>query len=182
MLLEYQGEGRLLEIDVGALAAARKWRAYVASLHADVRDDHRRPSGRVPMTTLWYVDEGRVLGRVAIRHALTPWLTDVGGHIGYDVRPSARRRGHASAMLAQALPVARGLGIDPALVTCREQNVASRRVIERCGGVLDDVRQGHRRYWVATSAVDQSVSTRTDSTGGRSKAPSRQLSPPSADP
>lgn len=153
MVLEYQGEGRLLELDVGLLAGTRRWRAYVEDLNAGARDDHPRASGRVPMTTLWYVEEGRVLGRVAIRHSLTQWLTDVGGHIGYDVRPSARRRGHASAMLAASLPVARGLGIDPALVTCLEENVASRRVIERCAGVLEDRREGHLRYWVTTSPV-----------------------------
>jgi predicted acetyltransferase len=61
----------------------------------------------VPCTTLWWVDGPAHLGRIAIRHRLTPWLREVAGHIGYDVRPSARRRGHATAMLAAALPVPR---------------------------------------------------------------------------
>jgi hypothetical protein len=41
----------------------------------------------VPMTTLWWVDGERFLGRLAIRHRLTPALEKAGGHIGYDVRP-----------------------------------------------------------------------------------------------
>lgn len=54
-------------------------------------------------------------------------------------------------MLAAALPVAYGLGIDPALLTCDEDNVASRKVIEANGGVFEDTRSGRRRYWVPTS-------------------------------
>jgi predicted acetyltransferase len=68
------------------------------------------------------------LGRIAIRHRLTPRLREFRGHIGYEVRPSVRRRGHASAMLAAVLPVAGALGIDPVLITCdEEQCLAPRR-------------------------------------------------------
>jgi predicted acetyltransferase len=74
----------------------------------------------------------------------------VGGHIGYDVRASARRRGHATAMLAGGLAVAAGLGIDPALITCDVDNVGSRRVIETNGGVLEDERDGKLRFWTPT--------------------------------
>jgi predicted acetyltransferase len=75
-------------------------------------------------------------------------LRDYGGHIGYDVRPSARRRGHATAMLRQALPWCIELGIDPVLVTCDVDNVASRKVIENGGGMFEDQRDGKLRYWV----------------------------------
>ena len=91
------------------------------------------------------------LGRLAIRHRLNQRLLDRGGHIGYDVRPSARRQGHATAMLAAALPVARSLGIGPALVTCDQANAASRLVIEANGGVLEDQRGRELRFWVPTS-------------------------------
>ena len=89
--------------------------------------------------------------RIAIRHVLNDFLLDVGGHIGYDVRPTRRREGHATAMLRAALPWALDLGIDPALVTCDDDNVGSIRVIEACGGVLEDVRGVKRRYWVPTT-------------------------------
>lgn len=105
----------------------------------------------MPCTTLWYVDGTAYLGRVAIRHRLTPALLAVSGHIGYDVRPSARRRGHATAMLRQALPVAAELGIDSALVTCDWDNVGSRTIIERCGGRFEDRREHKLRYWIATA-------------------------------
>lgn len=60
-------------------------------------------------------------------------------------------RGYATAMLAAALPVARSLGIGPALVTCDQGNAASRQVIGANGGVLEDQRGRELRFWVPTS-------------------------------
>jgi predicted acetyltransferase len=124
---------------------------FVAAVRADAAEETPRPEWHVPCTTLWWVDGEEYLGRLAIRHVLNDFLLDVGGHIGYDVRPTRRREGHATAMLRQALPWARDLGIDTALVTCDDDNVGSIRVIEAAGGVLEDVRGDKRRYWVPTS-------------------------------
>jgi len=110
------------------------------------------PEGIVAMTTLWWVEGDEYLGRLSIRHQLTDWLRDFGGHIGYVVRPSERRHGHASAMLKAALPLARDLGIDPALLTCDDTNAGSRRVIESNGGVFEDQRGDKLRFWVPTSS------------------------------
>ena len=124
---------------------------FVDAVRAERLEETPRPDGFVPDTELWWVDGDEFLGRIAIRHRLTPNLLEVGGHIGYDVRPSARRRGHATAMLRQALVVARDLGIDPALITCDVDNIGSRTVIERNGGVLEDERNGKLRFWAPTS-------------------------------
>lgn len=124
--------------------------AYVGYELADRSADTQRPSGHVPCTNLWWVEGVEYLGRIAIRHELTSHLREVGGHIGYDVRRSRRREGHATAMLSAALPVAAALGIDPVLITCDTDNVASRRVIEANGGVLEDERDGKLRFWVRT--------------------------------
>ena len=124
---------------------------YVRWLRDQSLADSPRAAGWVPSTTLWWVSGQEYLGRVAIRHRLTPRLLEVGGHIGYDVRPSARRRGHATALLAATLPWAARLGIDRALVTCDEDNTGSRKVIEANGGRLEDQRGITMRYWVPTS-------------------------------
>jgi len=87
--------------------------AFVAALRAQAAGEHL-PAGFVPCTTPWWAEDHEYLGRIAIRHGLTPRLLEVGGHVGYDVRPTARRRGHATAMLRAALPAMRNLGImDP---------------------------------------------------------------------
>jgi predicted acetyltransferase len=110
-----------------------------------------RPAGWVTGTYLWVVDDDQVVGRISLRHALTPWLVEVGGHIGYAVRPTARRRGVATRALALMLPVAAARGLDQVLVTCDTTNTASRKVIEANGGVLEDERNGKLRFWIPTA-------------------------------
>lgn len=117
--------------------------------------DSVRPTGHVPCTFFWMVEESApltYLGSLSLRHDLTPFLIDFGGHIGYSVRPSARQRGVATAALRLGLVEAAALGIGPALLTCHVANGVSRRVIETCGGVFEDVRGDQRRYWVPTGA------------------------------
>jgi predicted acetyltransferase len=158
---EFRAEGRGSEEDRSTFGVylrtnAAEWSSdeafsvFAASIRADALEQSPRPDGYVPATELWWVDRETFLGRITIRHRLTPHLLEVGGHIGYDVRPSARRRGHATEMLRQTLPIAHRMGIDPALITCDVDNFGSRTVIERNGGVLEDERVGKLRFWVPT--------------------------------
>ncbi len=150
-MAEHQAEGRLVELRATHLTGAAEFEIYVERLRAEEVEDPARPAGMVPQTTLWWVDGHRYLGRLSIRHRLTDHLLRVGGHIGYEVRPTARRQGHATAMLRESLPHAHRLGIDPALVTCDDTNIASKIVIERNGGKLENLLDGKLRYWVPTS-------------------------------
>lgn len=145
------GSGAVNGADLAALAKPQNFADLVASLVGDREDDAARPDGRVPATSLWMVRDEEIVGFLQVRHRLTPFLLEQGGHIGYSVRPSALRHGYASAALAEALAVARDRGIDPVLVVCAEDNVASRTVIEGAGGVYEDSRVGHRRYWIPTA-------------------------------
>lgn len=118
----------------------------------------------VPATNWWIVRDDRYLGAIQLRHSLNDFLVDVGGHVGYGVRPSERRRGVASTALRHALAhAADQVSLNTVLITCDETNTGSRRTIEACGGVLDSVRPqdelsrrvGHLgatlRYWVPTT-------------------------------
>lgn len=114
-----------------------------------------RPSEHVPCTFLWLVEGEEYLGSIALRHELTDFLLREGGHIGYSIRPSARRQGHASTALRQTLEMASEMGMERVLITCDEDNVASRAIIEGADGEYEDSRAGRRRYWVPTIATDR---------------------------
>jgi predicted acetyltransferase len=125
---------------------------FAAWVHQQVRLTH--PAGQpCPAekhgSPRWIVEDGRVLGAIALRHE----FDDVLGHIGYGVRPSARRRGLASWALGEMLDEARtALGLHRVLIPCLAANVSSARTIERNGGVLEGVRDTDhgrvRRYWI----------------------------------
>jgi predicted acetyltransferase len=111
----------------------------------------------VPSTFLFAFAGTRIVGRVAIRHSLNPYLERFGGHIGYVVVPEFRRKGYATAILGQSLRIARQkLGLTRVLVTCDDDNVGSIKTIEKNGGVFESVVTGRdgdkpkRRYWIAT--------------------------------
>lgn len=131
-----------------------EFRRLVQARRAEELPGTPRPAGRVPCTFLWFVEGDTYLGSVAIRHELTPFLLEEGGHIGYMVRPAARRQGHATEALRQSLELAAELGLERVLITCDEDNAGSRAVIERNGGEYEDSRAGKRRYWVATTSPD----------------------------
>ncbi len=126
---------------------------YVAREKSKARGENL-PEGWVPATTYWLVDKGEYIGRVSIRHRLTEALSQIGGHIGYDIRPSMRRRGYGTKVLELALPRAGELGLTDVLLTCDAANTGSRNIIERNGGVLRDSSFDSEagierlRYWI----------------------------------
>jgi predicted acetyltransferase len=114
------------------------------------------PAGWVPQTVYWYLAGGvRVVGASSLRHGLTPALEDVGGHIGYVIRPCERAKSHGTRLLALTLEKARGLGMARVLLTTDAGNAPSRKVIERNGGILAGEAMSRAtgtmkaRYWIA---------------------------------
>ncbi|WP_068262145.1 GNAT family N-acetyltransferase [Janibacter limosus] len=132
-----------------------EFRRFVQVRRADELPETPRPAGFVPCTFLWVVEGEEYLGSIALRHELSDFLLEQGGHIGYSIRPSARRQGHASTALRQVLELAGEMGLERVLITCDEDNEASRATIEGAGGEYEDSRSGKRRYWVTTIATDR---------------------------
>jgi predicted acetyltransferase len=116
--------------------------AWIASLAADVRCTYR-----------WIIEDGQVAGGIVLRHEFNDFVSRL-GHVGYGIRPSARRRGLATWALGQMLDGAHDLGLDRVLIVCAADNAASAKTIERNGGVLEEIRDTElgpaRRYWIKT--------------------------------
>ena len=159
-LAEFRAAGPLgdwaARLDHEALRGEAGFADYVASLHARrARGADRAAAaqdGPVPESSMFWVEGDEFLGRIAIRHRLNASLEVMGGHIGYVIRPGAQGKGHATALLRAAMPVAYALGIDDALLTTDPDNHASRRVVEKCGGRLVRQSSDHCYYRLRTEA------------------------------
>lgn len=133
------------------------FRQYLQILADQERGINLPSPDHVPATFLFAFVGKRIVGRTSIRHALNPSLLRVGGHIGYVVVPEFRRRGYATTILALSVRIARDrLGLERVLVTCDDDNMGSIRVIEKNGGILENIvtaphlDKPKRRYWIDT--------------------------------
>ncbi|WP_158641361.1 GNAT family N-acetyltransferase [Amycolatopsis eburnea] len=151
-LREYHREGLHTDLDPRLLADRSRFLRWLDEVReAGVHGTAPLERDRVPHRILWWIEGDEYLGRARLNLRLNDELAEFGGHIGYDIRPSARGRGHATALLRAVLRVAGEAGIENALLTCAPGNHASRRVIERNGGVLADTSAaGRLRYWCLT--------------------------------
>ena len=119
-----------------------------ASKRANVKSD------RVPMSDFWLIDGDEYVGRLSLRHELNEALLLWGGHIGYQIRPSKRRRGYGKEILRLGLIKAKEIGLGRVLVTCDEDNIGSRKIIEHNGGQLENIVEvkdspvRKMRYWI----------------------------------
>ncbi|MGN9163416.1 GNAT family N-acetyltransferase [Clostridium sulfidigenes] len=122
-----------------------KWKEY--------ESERMYEKGLVPSSMYFLIDNhNKIYGAIDIRHELNDYLLQYGGHIGYGIRPSQRRKGYASQMLTLALPISKKLGINKALITCDKNNVGSAKTIMNNGGILEnEVINGNevtQRYWI----------------------------------
>lgn len=128
------------------------------------RNERNLKPDRVGADYYWLVDDDRLLfiGETCVRHRLNDALLYNGGHIGYGIRYSEWNRGYGTKLLALALEKAKEMRISPVLVTCNDDNLASARVIEKNGFILEDKvmisEDGkdvlRRRYWKTISQAD----------------------------
>ena len=148
---EFQAEGRHVNDDVTSLNA--NFAAFVQSLRKRT-DRNTLPPELVPESIYWLIDDDEYIGRLSFRHELNDWLRLVGGHIGYEIRPSKRQRGYGKEILRLGLEKVKEYGLPRVLVTCDEDNIGSKKIIEHNGGTFENAVEiegepaRKLRYWI----------------------------------
>src|SRR6266487_3090498 len=148
---EFQREGCQQDYDVLRISA--DFEKFVQRLQEE-KDRRSVSPGFVPASTFWLIDDTEYIGRLSLRHELNDRLLKMGGHIGYEIRPSMRRQGYGQEILRLGLEKARALGLSRVLVTCDEDNIGSKKIIEHNGGQFEnsvEVEGSPKkklRYWI----------------------------------
>lgn len=114
------------------------------------------PEGRVIATQFLFIrkSDKRLVGMIQVRHYFNDYLAKFGGHIGYSVRPSERRKGYGKEMLKSVLPYCRDIGLKKLLITCYEDNLGSEKTILANGGVYESTvyesneKVNLKRFWI----------------------------------
>jgi len=142
----------------GSLRRFDRTQDWIAQVEAG-KNAETTPPDRVPCTQYIYVraSDNKIVGVIQIRHYFNAFLEKYGGHIGYSVCPSERRKGYATRMLREALPACQALGINHVLISCVAGNVGSRKAILNNGGVYESTvyepekKVYLERYWLTLS-------------------------------
>lgn len=107
----------------GPLRRFDDMKAYLEDTMRYTREE-TLPEGMVLATQFLCIrkSDNRLVGMIQVRHYLNDFLRTLGGHIGYSVRPSERRKGYASWMLKNVQPYCKSLGLSEILVCCLDTN------------------------------------------------------------
>ena len=157
-IMDYKNEFLAADSSMDGTGSLRKCDAAQEWIEFNQKMENSRTVPAHWVTSSQYVcvraDDMRIVGMIQLRHELNEYLYNFGGHIGYSVRPSERRKGYAGRMLAEFLPICRRMGLSRVLVTCMTGNEASRRTILKNGGVYEntvfepDEKVNLERYWI----------------------------------
>ncbi len=150
-LKEYKQEGGFPTVD----SEERRihFKEYVERLGREFKEGYG-DTEKIHLEHLWLVDRDTYIGTLLLRHQLNEDLLNIGGNITYEIRPTQRNKGYGKKILELALPEAKSRGLEKVLVTCDEDNIASKKIIELNGGIEDAYyfKEGMRvkklRYWI----------------------------------
>jgi predicted acetyltransferase len=140
-LYEFEKEGNIKEGNI------KKIDEYIKNGGIKYKDINIKSS------TYWLIDKNKFIGRLNIRHNLNDELKKFGGNLGFIIRPQERKKGFGKEILRLGIKKAEKIGFKKILITCNEKNIASRKIIEKNGGLFENkirnTKGGQtRRYWI----------------------------------
>lgn len=139
----------------GPLRRCKNPKAYILECRK-YTSPNTLPKGLVMATQFFYIRkvDNCLVGMIQVRHYFNKYLSKYGGHIGYSIKPSERRKGYATAMLKAVLPYCKEIGLDKILITCIDDNIGSEKTILNNGGVYESTvyewkeRRKLKRFWI----------------------------------
>jgi len=147
----FEGAGRLDKL------LSKSYEEWLNDCESDKTIETINPDWANGTNYLLIDEDNHVYGFSQLRHSLKGQLINIGGHIGYGIRPTERRKGYGTIQLQLLLEKAKELGLDKVLVTCRENNIGSKKTIENCLGEQDSPVPSkypnilELRYWIHIS-------------------------------
>ncbi len=103
-------------------------------------NEYAKSIDRCPGKTYFLIrkNDNKLIGMINIRHHLSPKMLVHGGHIGYGIRPTERRKGYNKINLYLGLIKAlEEFNLDKVMLDCDVKNLGSDKTIQALGGVLE---------------------------------------------
>lgn len=157
--LEYISEFLLYKSEIngtGGLDRYDDYNEWLKKVEKDL-DLPNIPEDRVPASTYFFLrrSDDRIMGMINIRHKLNEFLYNEGGHIGYSIRPTERKKGYGTLLLKLGLEKCKELNLNKVLITCDKSNTGSAKVIQNNKGILENEVYSNtfseiiQRYWIS---------------------------------
>ena len=102
-------------------------------------EEYAKSINRVPGKTFLLIrkNDNKIVGTINIRWNLSEKMLKFGGHIGYGIRPTERRKGYNKIQLYLVLLEAQKLNLDKVMLDCSVDNLGSDKTIKELGGILE---------------------------------------------
>lgn len=102
-------------------------------------EEYAKSINRVPGKTFLLIrkNDNKIVGTINIRWNLSEKMLKFGGHIGYGIRPTERRKGYNKIQLYLVLLEAQKLNLDKVMLDCSVDNLGSDKTIKALGGILE---------------------------------------------
>ena len=120
----------------------KKGKTYEEWLDNNIKlhdEKYASEKGLVPAFTYFLIreDDNKIVGMIDLRLGLNEYLRNYGGHIGYSIRPTERRKGYNKINLYLILKEAKRNNLDKVLITCEDYNDGSRKTILSFDGIFE---------------------------------------------
>lgn len=102
-------------------------------------EEYAKSIGRCQSRTFLLIRENdnKIVGTINVRWNLNEAMLRFGGHIGYGIRPTERRKGYNKINLYLGMLEAKKVGLEKVMLDCDVNNLGSDKTLKALGGKLE---------------------------------------------